>query len=389
MTILHFSTTFPARLAARTALCLAAAAALNGCTTFDTMFEPNRIDYRSESKGTTPRLEVPPDLIKLERENRYTIPGSVSGVATASSFGVQQQGAAIPANTVAPMSLQDMHIERAGDERWLVVKRTPEVLWPKLKEFWQDSGFSIETESSQTGIIETDWAENRAKIPQDFIRKTIGKVFDSLYSTGERYKFRTRLERRTDGSTEIYVSHRGVQEVLTGAQKETTMWTGRPSDPGLEADFLARMMAYLSSETPAKAKPMIVNAVPQAPHAKLVKTADGQHVEVDEGFERAWRRVGLALDRAGFTVEDRDRTQGIYFVRYLDQGDEALGTAKQKNFLSRLFSSDKDKSTQRYRVLVKDENGNASRVTVQNNEGAPETTATGTRILSVLAEQLK
>jgi outer membrane protein assembly factor BamC len=119
-----------------------------------------------------------------------------------------------------------VRIERAGNQRWLVVKQTPEQLWPQLKPSGRASGFTVDTENAQTGIMETNWAENRAKIPQDFIRRTIGKVFDSAYSTGERDKFRTRLERRADGSTEIYISHRGAEEVLVGAQKETTTWTG-------------------------------------------------------------------------------------------------------------------------------------------------------------------
>src|SRR5690606_5562836 len=133
-------------------------------------------------------------------------------------------------------------------QRWLVVGQAPEALWPRIKDFWQENGFLIDVDSPQTGIMETDWAENRAKIPQDFLRKTIGQIFDSLYSTGERDKFRTRLERRADGVTEIYISHRGAEEELTGSDKETTVWTPRPADPGLEAEFLSRMMTYLGVE---------------------------------------------------------------------------------------------------------------------------------------------
>src|SRR5439155_20556183 len=189
----------------------------------------------------------------------------------------------------------------------------------------------ISTEMPAAGVMETDWAENRAKIPQDLIRRTLGKVLDSLYSTGERDKFRTRLERSADGSTEIYISHRGAQEVLTGAQKETSMWTPRPSDPDLEAEFLSRLMARLGSDKEA-AKTAVANATPQESHAKLVKDAGGARLDVDESFDRAWRRVGLALDRVGFTVEDRDRILGTYFVRYVDQDAQANAS---KGFLSR------------------------------------------------------
>jgi outer membrane protein assembly factor BamC len=330
----------------------------------------------------------------LQRDSRYALPEASRGTATASGFNQAQQSQAVVASTataaVAPKQTAEMHIERSGNQRWLVVKQAPEQLWPQIKDFWQDSGFLISTENPASGVMETDWAENRAKIPQDFIRNTVGKVLDSLYSTGERDKFRTRLERNADGSTEIYISHRGAQEVLTGTEKERSVWTPRPPDPELEAEFLSRLMARLGTEE-TRAKVAVVTAPPEQARARLIKDGSGAHVEVDEGFDRAWRRVGLALDRVGFTVEDRDRTQGLYFVRYVEQ-DDVNKTAAKKGFLSRLFSfgskDDKAKVAQQYRVSVKPA-GAASEIAVLNKEGRPEASQTGDRILSLLTEQLK
>jgi len=360
--------------------------ALAGCSSLSSMLEPGAgVDYKSAGKA--PSLEVPPDLTQLQRENRYAIPEANRGVATASGYTLQQ-GARPTTAVVAPSGTPDMHIERAGSERWLVVKESPEELWPQIKDFWQDSGFLISEERPRAGVMETDWAENRAKIPQDFIRSTLGKALDSLYSTGERDKFRTRLERRPDGSTEIYISHRGMQEVVTGQQQDGTMWEPRPTDPGLEAEFLSRLMARLGVDN-AQAKSMVANAVSQPARAKLVRNGSSEYVQVDEAFDRAWRRVGLALDRVGFTVEDRDRTQGLYFVRYVDPVQDQK--ASSKGFFSKLFSSgskDKEKSAQRYRISVKG-TGDASHVVVLDNEGRPESSRTADKILSLLNEQLK
>jgi outer membrane protein assembly factor BamC len=361
------------------ALALTAIAfSLSACTT---VFSSDRVDYQGATKA--PPLDVPPDLTQLQKDNRYAIPG----IATAS--GLQRAGATPgtpveASGTIGPISTDKVHVERAGNERWLVVKETPEQLWPQLKQFWHDAGFAIASESPQTGTMETNWVENRSKIPEDIIRRTIGRVFDAAYSTGERDKFRTRLERLPDGSTEIYISHRGAQEVLTGANKETTQWTSRPNDPGLEAEFLGRLMARLTGAKNAKAaETTVANAAPAPLHAKLL----GNKVELDEAFDRAWRRVGLALDRVGFTVEDRDRVQGIYFVRYVDPDAQDKG-----GFLSKLFSfgSDKNKEAQRYRVLVKTAPGaSVTEVTVQNNDGKPDTTPTGAKILKLLDDELK
>ncbi len=373
--------------------CALALVGLTGCQTFNNLMEPDRIDYKSAGNGPTVRLDIPPDLTQLQRENRYALPENSRGMATASGFNAQRAaGAPATVMAVAPKSVQDAHIERAGNQRWLVVKQSPEVLWPQIKDFWQDSGFLINVESPESGVMETDWAENRAKIPMDPIRNLLGKYLDSVYDTGERDKFRTRLERGPDGTTEIYLSHRGAIEVLVGNDKTSTIWTARPSDPDLEADFLARMMSRLGVEQ-VRAKAMATNtAVTQQARAKLVKGGDGAYVEIDEGFDRAWRRVGLALDRVGFTVEDRDRAQGVYYVRYVDQGDEAKTKTNDTGLFSRLFSwgSKKDdaKTAQRYRISVKGSDA-ASRIAVLNNEGRAETTQIGDKILTLLTDQLK
>ncbi|MGZ8294772.1 MAG: outer membrane protein assembly factor BamC [Telluria sp.] len=363
-------------------------ASLAGCGMIGSMVESDKVDYRGAKKAQA--LDVPPDLTQLQKDNRYAVP-DVRGVATAS--GYQQQRGTQPVGVVAPSGEQigavntaDVRVERAGTQRWLVVKQTPEQLWPQLKQFWADNGFAVTTESSAAGTMETDWTENRAKIPQGVIRDTLGKVFNSFYSTGERDKYRTRLERAADGSTEIYISHRGMEEVLVGSQKESSTWTNRPNDPGLEAQFLGKLMAKLSGSPDVKTAEAAVQSAVVAPqHAKLV----GDAVELDEGFDRAWRRVGLALDRVGFTVEDRDRVQGTYFVRYVDPD-----AADKTGFLGKLLSfgqaDDKAKEAQRYRILVKSGQGaSTSLVTVQNNEGKAETSATGTKILKLLNDELK
>jgi outer membrane protein assembly factor BamC len=370
---------FMTRSATRTMALTAMALSLAACTT---VFESDKVDYKSTKKAAP--LDIPPDLTQLQKDNRYAVPDG-RGVATASGFQQQRGNVTAPAasgETIGPVATEAVRIERAGNQRWLVVKQTPEQLWPQLQQFWTDSGFVLETESPQTGIMETNWNENRAKIPQDIIRRTIGKVFDGAWSTGERDKFRTRLERRPDGATEIFISHRGVEEVLTGAQKESTTWTARPADPELEAEFLGRLVAKLNGTTVKEAAAVAGAIAPAAEHAKL----DNGKVTVDEGFDRAWRRVGLALDRVGFTVEDRDRVQGIYFVRYVDPD-----AAKKDGFFSKLFSSeDKNKEAQRYRVLVSAvPSATTSDITVQTNDGKPETSATGGKILQLLADELK
>lgn len=359
--------------ALRLALLAVAAAALTACS----VLEGDKIDYRSASRA--PTLEVPPDLTQLSRDSRYVLPG---GSVSANTY---QLGQSVPNLPTAATAVGDVRVERSGNQRWLVVNRPADQLYPIVREFWQENGFLLAMDQSNLGIMETDWAENRAKIPQDFIRSTIGRFIDNVYSTSERDKFRTRLERSASGGTEIYVSHRGMIEVYATNQKDQTVWQPRPSDPELEAEFLRRLMVRLGApQTQAQA----AAATAPAQATSRVSTVNNQPVVVlDEPFDRAWRRVGLALDRTGFTVEDRDRSQGTYFVRYVPPSADK----KEPGFLGKLFSgfgSQRAEQPLKFRINLKTE-GQTTTVSVLNASGAPETSANAQRIVQVIADDLK
>ncbi len=345
--------------------------ALSACSVLD----GDKVDYKSAGKA--PSLEVPPDLTQLSKDTRYAVPGTT---VTASGYKATQATASAP---VATTTLGDVRIERAGTQRWLVVNRTPEQLWSPVRDFWQEGGFLLAMDQPDLGILETDWAENRAKIPQDFIRSTIGKVMDSLYSTGERDKFRTRLERTANGTTEIYISHRGMVEVYNTTTKDNTVWQVRPADPELEAEFLRRLMVKLGvSQEQSKA---LVAAAAVKNTSRVAVVNNVPVVQIDEGFERAWRRVGLTLDRAGFTVEDRDRSQGTYFVRYV----EPSSNSKEPGFFSKLFGGTPAASAPlKFRILVRS-TGEATTVSVLDATGTPDTSANAKRIVQVIADDLK
>jgi outer membrane protein assembly factor BamC len=346
----------------------------SGCT----VIEEDKINYRSVQKGNS--LEIPPDLVQLSRDTRYQLPGSSN---SASSF---EAGKANPSVTpTAPLSLGDVSIERAGNQRWLVVKRAPDKVFSVLRDFWTDNGFLLTTDEQNLGIIETDWAENRAKLPQDFIRASLGKLLDSVYSTGERDKFRTRVERTSDGGTEIYVSHRGMVEKYQSGNSGTTVWEPRAPDPELETEFLRRLMVRMGVTEEQSKK--VAAAAPAVQTSKIV-TENGQSVvQVNEAFDRAWRRVGLALDRTGFTVEDRDRAQGIYFVRYVAPNPDK----KEQGFLSKMLNlgGSTNLPILKYRISVKSGNATQTTVSVQNATGGAADAKDVQNILKVLADDLK
>jgi outer membrane protein assembly factor BamC len=383
----------PARASASApALALIAALSLAGCSSLDSLIPNDKIDYRSSSNSTGAGLEVPPDLTQLTKDSRYqqTQGNAVSAAAfQANATAVAAAPAAVQSVTVAPQSAGNVSLERLGNERWLRTSTPPEQLWPQLQAFWKERGFILVQDLPAAGIMETDWAENRGKIPLDFVRASIGKMFDGAYSSGELDKFRTRVERVPEGGSEIFITHRGMIEVYRGDQKESTVWQPRQADPQLESELLSRLMLKLGATEEVAKTAVVVAGAPQAPtRARIVGDFPGATLQVDDGFDRAWRRVGVALDRSGFTVEDRDRTQGLYFVRYVDP---AFAGKEDPSFFSKLFSfgkKDDSGSLVRYRVLVKGE-GERSSVSVLNDKGAPETGEAAKRIITLLLADLK
>ena len=377
--------------------CTAFVLSLAGCSTIDSLFSTDKVDYRAASRQTQ-GLDVPPDLTQLAKDNRAQVQG---GSITASALSAVKPANATNAQSlvngsVAANATGDVRLERSGAERWLHTTATPEQLWPQIRTFWQERGLEVVKEQPEIGTMETNWGENRAKLPQDFIRSTIGKVFDGLYSTGERDMYRTRVERGASG-TDIFISHRGMQEVYTSQGRDSTAWQNRPADPYLEAEMLSRLMLKLGGKEDAAktivaeagspaaattASTMRVGGEAQRARRPLSEVPDS--LAVNDGFERAWRRVGLSLDRHGFTIEDRDRAAGLFYLRYADP--EQAGK-DEPNFFQRLFGA-KAATPVRYRVSVKAD-GVKSTVSILDDRGQAIADDNAKRILSLLMDDLK
>jgi outer membrane protein assembly factor BamC len=406
------------RHARRAGLVLAAAlasACLGACSSIRSFMDPANIEYRGASQG--PALDVPPDLVTPQANDRYALPER-SSTQTLSDF--QRDRAA--AGDAAPRSNEVMperrgaKIERDGDLRWIVVNQPVEKVWPVLKDFWASQGFNLAVDAPQTGIMETEWAERRQRVETTGLRGMLSRTLGTSYSTGERDRYRTRLERGPGGVTEIYLSHRGMEEVVTGLQKDQTIWQPRDSNPELEIEYLRRMLVQFgaqreavtvagapaddgagSAESTAAANGAAggASAGGNGPErSRIVNEGDVASLQLAEGFDRAWREVGLVLDRVGFTVEDRDRSKGTFFVRYvdLDRRDPRQGA------ISRFFSGErKDLMGQRYQIAVVGAGTGGSpesvMVTVRDEAGqvptAPENKRVANRIVALLHEEMK
>lgn len=363
------------------------AVTLTGCGLFGSKSSSDPGTYEAQAKHQGP-LEVPPDLSPLTKDDRFALPDQPTSANALRSA----QGGSTASQAVA---LAGVHarLMRDGAQRWLAVDVPPEKAYQVVKEFWPALGMSLQTDEPALGIVQTDWYESHAMVEEGVIQHLLNLVLESVRSTGLKDQYRTRIERTPAGTSEIFISHRGLEEVYTDKDKVATTWQPRPRDPELEAEMLQRLLVrFETGETSTAAKAggkapgaQAATALPGV--SRVVKDGVGSHLEVDEPFDRAWRRVGLALDRGSFTVEDRDRSKGLYFVRYLDPDYQAKQRAA-RGFFSRVFDSDAKVDAQQFRVALLID-GERTTVRVQDKDGHPEASSAGDRIIKQLDEQMR
>ncbi|WP_051278962.1 outer membrane protein assembly factor BamC [Chitinilyticum aquatile] len=374
---------------------LAALLALTACSS-DQMMLQSKVDYRSGSDSVNKNpLEVPPDLTSPAASSNYTLSRSQN---SAKDFAKAAQASG--PQKVMP-DTPKAKLERAGAQRWLVVNKAPDKVWNDLREFWLAQGFLLTIDNPTIGAMETDWLENRANLPPDMVTKLLSKVAGRFLSTGEMDSYRTRIEPgREPGTTEIYLSHRGMVEVFRDGSTElklgdsgtvqgetSTIWTPRPSDPVLEAQMLAMMLQQLGYDKDA-AQVVVTQSKPQAEQAKV--NSDGKTLYLADSFDRAWRRVGLAVERSGFVVYDRDRSQGSYLIR---QAEIDIGKEESSSWTDSLAFWRSKKSTEKAKLpeytLKLVQEGNGTRISLTPQEGTAPNAALEQKLLAALQAQLK
>ena len=361
---------------------------LNGCNSLrDSLNGDDAINYRSVVRADP--LSIPPDLTQAAGDPRYKAP---AGSTTYSQYQQSQVAAKSPqevarASAVLPQR-NDMRIERDGDLRWLVIDMPPDQAFSKVSDFWTESGFVLDVVDPKAGLLVTNWAENRAKIPESWIRQALGSILDGLWDSGTRDKFRTRIERSTTpGRTEIYISHQHMEEVASQTSTKTDVrWMNGREDPGLNAAMLARLMVFLGEDIDgARHKMAQAQRSPQEPKVAAPVAGDKTALVISESFERAWRRVGVALDSGGFSVDDRDRSAGDYYVRYVDTDTGAK--REDPGFFSRLFGAKQTAPAQQFRIHLTAQ-GDKTEVTILDANGKRDTSPTAARIIDVLGGKI-
>ena len=374
-------------------LLLAAPLLMQGCSSGGGVFSDSERVYLSQ-KETVDDLEIPPDLTRSTIEDAMAVPAG--GAASYEEYTSRREGTGGTSQATADSQVlpefDNLSFHRDGDQRWLLIQSSPQQVWPKVVDFWRSNGLLLVEQDPSIGVMKTDWLESRADIKMGAITEFFRKAVGGLYSSATRDQFRVRLEPGLEpGTTELYLTHRGMEEKLVenvSGRADTTYWTPRPNDPGIEAAMLRSLMVHLGV-TKEQAEQVTGEPEESLPRSRLVKSEDASVLYIREGFARAWRLTGVALDRVGFAVEDRDRSAGTYYVRYNQLKSDK---EEKKGFFSKLaFWRDDEEAIDdevQYRVQLSGQ-GDETRVEVQDQQGASDNSKVAQRILTLIHEQIR
>ena len=418
-------------------------------------------DYVSSSRAK--RLDVPPDLTDIETNVQYGVPGE------AVSYKDYEDAKRVGFTEVKVLqNPEGMEIVKSGNLRWLVVNEEPAKLWPHLETFWQELGFGIKVLNKRTGVMETEWIKS-SKLKFE-TKKGMASRFDAwldgLSNLADRRKFRTRIENGVEKNTsEIYISQRSVvgmddeakarikrlkegsystdiykiQEYIPDGEEEAKKITDKlqkemnMDEYEINAEILRRLMTKLGM-TDLDAEKVLANPI-ERKNATLVENKRGNYLSLNDPYDRSWRRLSLALDIIGFVTEDKNRSKGIFYVKYKDlelegpkkkskglidklafwdddeedeqrkkeeeerlnnsDGIEELKVIEDKSLTEEIMSfwgSDDEKglgkNEKRYRIRIK-EDQNGARVFIDYPNGKLNNTETAKSILKIIYEHLR
>ena len=350
----------------RIGLCLTLVFVLSACAN-----EALKV-YEESTYG--PPLEVPPDLTVPSKDRGMEIP-SLPDTADTNKTG-RQGPAAYP--KVAPQ-VEGVKVMRDGALSWLLIKGEPEQIWPWVRDFFLDEGFFLELEDPTMGIVETAWKQQRKVMPEDIKQIVVDDdEILKVFGVPLREKYRIRLERIGDGTTEIFLSHRGARLLR---DDDDIVWQLQAADPELEAQMRKSLLMYLGMAQ-EKAEGMLATAL-RTKLTSIVTDADGNKIlRVDQDFQRAWRRVGVALDHMKLMITDRDRSNGTYFVKTI----EPVASDEDKGWFSNLFSG--DAALGEYEVVLHDE-GESVNILVRDKNKKLVKASIAEPILQQLSELLE
>jgi len=293
-----------------------------------------KINYYSDKSVTS--LEVPPDLTQPSYENSFRLSELVTDVES-NTINLTNKEIEKKEEKVF-VTPADIKVKKSGNRRWLIVNKKPQVVWDLSRQFLKENGFVIKKSNKKTGIMETDFLENKPKIPSKslgVIRSFLEEIDNVSYTLPIVDSYKVRIEPLDSGNkSEVHLSIFSMAEVISGTGKdETTFWQASEKNYALETEMLYSLMLYLGGDS-ANARERIVNA--QEEGKITVSLDDGLNGYAKLQFRLnmidAWDNISWALSDLNVILEDKDIKEKTFYIRVARTSD--------KGIMSKIFGED-------------------------------------------------
>ncbi|MEJ2362226.1 MAG: outer membrane protein assembly factor BamC [Gammaproteobacteria bacterium] len=317
-------------------------------------------------------LRVPPDLSQpVDSDGNDEV---TSYLSYQKSLDAQGKGQIL-------RDFQGMQFVRKGSQFWLDIHDTPTDVWNSLHRFFTHLGFKIVSEQPALGLMQTNYIPNLANIPSNWFMKMLDKLSDS----GMMDSYRAHIEYDPEKKiTRVFISHQGLREVSDSAKSDIKVgdskWVVRPRDPELEVEMLMHFMAFRGMKE-KQAKQIVATTKPAVIQSSLKQTPQGYVLQFNDSFARTWRLTGIALDRMGMVVEDRNRSAGVYYLRLPE-------TFKLGNETGILTSADKP-SQDKYLLTLEDKGDNTLIMVKPRGKAGKDLDSVAKNILTELKNNLQ
>jgi len=283
------------------------------------------IKYYSNKSVTS--LEIPPDLTKPDFENSFRLSEFVD---TKENYVNLTNKELLNEKVLALTS--KVEVKKSGTRRWLIVDKPSDIIWSMTQEFLKSEGFAIKEINKKTGIIETDYLENRPDLPDrsvGLIRSMIQKATGQSYSLPVLDMYRVRVEPINENTTEVHFSISSMQEVVQydpqsiAGKEEKTLWQTKERDPMIEVEMLYRFMVFLGAD---QVKEKIINATNEkSVSARLDKNLNGYSKLIFEhNILDTWDFLSWGLDGAKINIEDKDLKERSIYINVARTADKGI-----------------------------------------------------------------
>ncbi|MBL6902194.1 MAG: outer membrane protein assembly factor BamC [Luminiphilus sp.] len=254
-------------------------------------------------------IVVPPDLDSKAIQQAYPIPDVAENLAIPVTGKTPR-----PAPLTAGSQLDAVRLQRLGDNGWAVVNVAPGQLWPQVRAFLVSSGISVSAVDASAGLIDT----------------TFVLLEDRSLESRFRFRVDSGVQRNT---SELHILQQNMAKDL-----DLTVWPANSDDADLEQVMLRNIAQFIAnSAESAPVSMMAEQAITGAGRIALEEDVDGARLRLALPFNRAWAAVEKGFSDAGFRLDDKNRSEGVFYVTYVGPDGE-----DDDGWFSWLWGSERD-----------------------------------------------